>query len=105
MQEDIRVKQNKRIRGQIMSLLRKVYPNGIEMRVLANILVDSHFLTNTDIAPYAAYLIEKKYVTTIPPEELEKILHGMFKTSLFLKLTTKGVDLADGLTEDVGVDV
>jgi len=105
MKEDIQVRRNKRLRGEILQLLYAVTPSTIQVATLSGTLMDNGYINNPDIAPFIDYLSDRGYVTVIDEVASAKIFKGVFPPSTFLKLTSKGTDVVEHTVEDPGVDV
>lgn len=102
---NIPIKNNKRVRGQILTLLYSVHPSPIEVRTISNALLDSNYITSPDIAAHIDYLADKRYITAVDEDVAEQIMRGILPVSAFLKLSAHGIDLIEGTIEDNGVDV
>jgi hypothetical protein len=95
--EGEKVKQNI-LRGKLLALLKKTYPNGVDDKTIVSILYQYH--RTEDIFASLEYLADKKYVERKahphPYLELEKLQ--------WYKLTPSGIDLLEGSTpEDPGI--
>jgi len=82
------------LRGKLLDLFRKVYPEGIDQNTVISILFQYH--KTGDILTSLEYLVDKGYSLKKehphPYIKQEKIL--------WYKLTPKGVDLLDGNIEN-----
>jgi len=82
------------LRGKLLDLLRKVYPEGIDQKTIISILFQYHKVDN--ILSSLEYLIDKKYVLMREyPDPIIK--QEKFK---WYKLTPHGIDLFEGNIED-----
>lgn len=86
------------LRGKLLELLRKIYPEGIDQKTVMSILFQYHKVD--DILTSLEYLIDKEYVLKKehphPYLKQEKIQ--------WYKLTPKGIDLLDGsIPDDPGI--
>jgi len=82
------------LRGKLLDLFRKVYPEGIDQKTIISILFQYHKIG--DIQTSLEYLVGKEYALKKehphPYIKQEKIL--------WYKLTPKGIDLLDGNIEN-----
>ena len=88
------------LRGKILALLKKVYPNGVDEVTIISILYQYH--RDIDILASLEYLVCKGYALrkehSHPYMELEKLL--------WYKLTASGIDLLEGnIPEDPGITI
>ena len=96
------IKRNKAVRGFIIRSLVKGYNYTAITRQIAGALWSSGLILSPDISKYIDYLVDAGYV---------EITGGTVKAfrayqdDAILKLTKEGVDLAEGTTEDPGVDI
>ena len=86
------------LRGKLLDLLRKIYPDGIDQKTIISILFQYH--KTHDILTSLEYLVDKKYVLNKehphPYIKQEKIQ--------WYKLTPNGMDLLDGnIPDDPGI--
>ena len=86
------------LRGKLLALLRKTYPEGIDEKTIVSILYQYH--RTDDIMTSLEYLTGKQYVErkehSHPYLEFEKLQ--------WYKLTPRGVDLLEGnIPDDPGV--
>lgn len=94
--------ENKNIRGWIVRILQRAYPAGLEERSLQKQLVALGYpVTKRDLGANLAYLAEDGYVEErkFGNELRDDLLNKTYK------LTTKGVDLAEGSITDDGVEI
>ncbi len=93
---------NKSIRGWIVRILQRAYPAGLEDRSLHKQLNDlGYSVTRRELSANLAYLVEDSYIE-------ERKFGNEFKEELLnktYKLTTRGVDLAEGSITDEGVEI
>lgn len=99
-QEDI--KRNKAIRGFIIRSLVKGFNYTALTRQIAGALYSAGMIISPDISKHIDYLVDAGYVE-ITGEKVSA--YRTYKDDAVLKLTKEGVDLAEGTTEDPGVDV
>lgn len=94
---EMEVSERKVLRGNVIEKLYKNYGEDIRIAVLRNLLRVSGFVTEEELRRAIFYLggEEKRYVHVEVNEE--NWLDGM------IWLTPRGVNLAEGDTEDVGV--
>jgi hypothetical protein len=86
------------LRGKLMELLRKVYPEGVEQKTVMSVFFQYH--KTEDISASLEYLADKEYV--LKKERPHPYLKQ--ETVKWYKLTPKGVDLLDGnITADPGI--
>ncbi|MCL2722211.1 MAG: hypothetical protein FWD47_12855 [Treponema sp.] len=86
------------LRGKLLDLLRKVYPEGIDQKTIISILFQYH--KSDDILSSLEYLTDKKYI--IKKEQPHPFLkHEKIQ---WYKLTPCGIDLLDGnINDDPGI--
>lgn len=93
---------NKNIRGWIVRILQRAYPAGLEERSLHKQLSDlGYAVIRRELGANLAYLVEDGFIE-------ERSFGDEFKEELMnktYKLTTKGVDLAEGSITDEGVEI
>ena len=86
------------LRGKILDLLRRVYPDGIDYNTILSALFAYH--KADDITASLEYLTDKEYI-----EKKEKP-HLLIKQEVFkwYKLRPKGIDLIEGnIAVDPGI--
>lgn len=93
---------NKAIRGYIIRCLVKCSNNRTIVKQISNSLFASRMIMSPDISKYLDYLIEAGYVEKADCRVKSYPVYG---DEDVIKLTKAGVDLAEGTTEDSGVDV
>jgi hypothetical protein len=83
------------LRGKILDLLKKVYPDGVDYRTLITILFQYH--KTSDITASLEYLVDKGYVLK------KEHPHPFTEQELiqWYKLTPQGMDLLEG---NIGAD-
>lgn len=95
--------RNKKVRGWIVRILYRSYPAGFEIDTLCRQLNNlGYAVTRNDLQANLAYLKEDGFVEN-PQFGGGAILDGI--SNEFWKLTTKGIDLAEGTISDPGVDL
>jgi hypothetical protein len=86
------------VRGKILGLLKKVYPDGVDEITIVSILYQYH--KTEDIHASLEYITDKDYV------ERKQQLHPFMEREYvrWYKLKPKGVDLLEGTIEpDPGI--
>jgi hypothetical protein len=86
------------LRGKILDLLKKVYPDGVEYQTLITILYQYHKVD--DITASLEYLVDKEYILK------KEHSHPFMEQELvrWYKLTPKGMDLLEGnIAADPGI--
>jgi len=97
---ELEAQRNKKIRGWIVRILQRAYPAGLEPETLRKQLNDLGYqVTARDTMAALAYLKEDGFA------ENPQFGAMMELENEFFKLTTKGIDLAEGSVQDVGVDL
>ena len=91
--EQAEIKQNKAIRGYIIRCLVKGFNNTALTRQISNSMMAAGLIVSPDISKYLDYLQGAGYIEFTAAKDA------------VIKLTKEGVDLAEGTTEDAGVDV
>jgi hypothetical protein len=83
------------LRGKILDLLKKVYPDGVDHRTMVTILFQYH--KTGDIASSLEYLADKEYILK------KEHPHPFMEQELvqWYKLAPKGMDLLEG---NIGAD-
>ena len=97
--EKAEIKQNKAIRGYIIRCLVKGYNNTALTRQLSNAMIAAGLIISPDISKYLDYLQGAGYIEFTE----EKVT--AYANDAVIKLTKAGVDLAEGTTDDNGVDI
>jgi hypothetical protein len=86
------------LRGKIMELLRKVYPEGVDKKTIMSVFFQYH--KTEDISSSLEYLSDKEYIIKkeFPHPYLEQELVQWYK------LSPKGMDLLEGnIPADPGI--
>jgi len=78
------------LRGKIMDILRKIYPDGVDYKTMVSILFQYH--KTDEISSSLEYLVDKEYV--LKKEHPHAFLPH--ETIKWYKLTPKGIDLLEG---------
>lgn len=102
MDFEAEVKQNKAIRGYIIRSLVKGYNNSALTKSLSNAMIASGLIVSPDITKYLDYLEDAKYIEFEPKKVTA---YNAYAKDAVVRLTKKGVDLAEGTIDDPGVDV
>ena len=86
------------LRGKLLDLLQKVYPDGIDLKTIISILFPYHKVDSINSS--LEYLTDKKYILMKEiPDPIVK--HEKFK---WYKLTPHGIDLLEGnIDPDPGI--
>lgn len=94
--------QNKSIRGYIIRCLVKGFNNTAVTRQLTNAVFSARMIMTPDISKYLEYLQDAGYI-----EFTDKKItaYTAYAKDTVVKLTKKGVDLAEGTIEDAGIEV
>lgn len=101
-QERAEVQHNKSVRGYIIRCLVKGYNNMALTRQLAAAMISAGIVISPDISKYLDYLVDAGYIEFTD----EKVTaYTAYANDAVIRLTREGVDLAEGTTEDKGVDV
>lgn len=97
---ELEAQRNKKIRGWIVRILQRAYPAGLEPETLKKQLNDlGYSVTNRDVEAALTYLKEDGFA------ENPHFGAMMELENEFYKLTTKGIDLAEGSVGDLGVEL
>ncbi len=100
--EKAEIQRNKAIRGYIIRCLVKGFNNTALTRQLTNAMIASGLVISPDISKYLDYLEEAGYIEFTG----EKITaYNAYANDAVLKLTKRGIDLAECTIEDNGVDI
>jgi hypothetical protein len=86
------------LRGKLLELLRKVYPEGVDQKTVNTILFQYHKID--DISASLEYLVDKGYAVK------KEHPHPFLKQEklLWYKLSPNGIDLLDGnIKDDPGI--
>lgn len=94
--------RNKKVRGWVVRILQRAYPAGFEADTLWRQLTDlGYAVTKSELLANLAYLKEDGFVEN--PQFGNRLMDSL--SNELYKLTTKGVDLAEGTISDPGVDL
>jgi predicted transcriptional regulator len=86
------------LRGKILDILRKIYPDGVDHKTMVSILFQYH--KTEEISSSLEYLVDKEYV--LKKEHPHSFLTQ--ETIKWYKLTPKGIDLLEGnVNPDPGI--
>jgi hypothetical protein len=86
------------LRGKLLDLLRKIYPDGIDFITIMSILFQYH--KTEDISASLEYLLDKEYI--LKKEHPHALISH--ETIKWYKLTPKGIDLLEGnINPDPGI--
>lgn len=97
---EIKISENRQIRGEILNALRLNYPSQISEKQIISWLEQLGYITYERIKEYIEYLQDKGYVQI----EMKRIKSYRQENSM-VKLTPKGVDLLEGsIEEDPGIE-
>lgn len=96
---DVRREKYRRIRGAMLKFLATEHPGAIDSKVLYHLLDDVRYtMTEEEFESHAIYLAELGY-TRKETREAAGVEITMYV------ITPAGLNLLDGFTRDVGVDV
>ena len=96
------VKRNKAVRGYIIRALVKGTRNVLCVRQLSNAMIAAGVVLSPDIGKYLDYLEDAGYIEFTN----EKVTsYTAYAQDALVRLTKEGVDLAEGTTDDRGVDI
>lgn len=94
---------NKKIRGWIVRILSRAYPAGLEGNSIFKQLHDlGYTVTRKDFDANMAYIVEDGFVEE---KMYGDISYEELLNNKIYKLTTTGVDLAEGTLKDSGVEL
>lgn len=100
--ERAEIKQNKAVRGYIIRCLVKGYNNAALTRQLSNSMIAAGMILSPDISKYLDYLEDAGYIEFTA----EKVTaYTAYADDAVIRLTKKGVDLAEGTIDEPGVDI
>lgn len=102
MDFEAEVRQNKAIRGYVIRSLVKGYNNSALTKSISNAMIASGLVVSPDITKYLDYLQDAGYIEF---ENKKVTAYNAYSKDAVVRLTKKGVDLAEGTIEDLGVDV
>ncbi|MFR5193215.1 MAG: hypothetical protein ACLTFZ_11620 [Lachnospiraceae bacterium] len=96
------VQQNKSIRGYIVRCLVKGSNNSAITKHISNALFVQGMIMSPDIGKYVDYLVNGGYVEFVD----KKIkAYTSYADDAVIKLTNKGINLAEGTVTDPGVEI
>lgn len=95
-------KENRAIRGYIIRCLVKGSNNAALTKHIANALFIEGMILSPDISKYVDYLVQGGYVK-FTNQKIKALT--AFAADAVIKLTNKGVNLAEGALEDPGVEI
>lgn len=100
--EEQDILQNKSIRGYIIRALAKGYQNALLLRQITNALVAEGLIISPDISKHLDYLHEAGYIVYT-----DKTVNAYtaYRKDAVIKLSKRGVDLAECTIDDPGVNV
>lgn len=96
------IQHNKAVRGYIIRSLVKGYNNTALTRQLSNSMIAAGLIISPDISKYLNYLEDAGYIEFT---NLKITAYNAYAKDAIIRLTKEGVDLAEGTTEDPGVDI
>lgn len=96
------VGRNKAIRGYIIRALTKGNANTMLVRQITNALLADDFIVSPDISKQLAYLHDGGYIEF---SNKRVTAYTAYQNDAVIKLTKKGIDLAEYTIDDPGVDV
>ena len=100
--EHAEVRQNKAIRGYIIRCLVKGFNNSALTRQVSNSMIAAGLVLSPDISKYLDYLQDAGYIEFT---DGKVTAYTAYAHDAVIKLTKEGIDLAEGTTEDAGVDI
>ena len=100
--EKAQVRQNKAIRGYIIRCLVKGYNNSALTRQVSNAMIAAGLVISPDISKYLDYLLDAGYIEFT---DGKVTAYNAYANDAVIRLTKRGVELAEGTVEDPGVDI
>ncbi len=94
--------RNRAIRGYIIRSLIRSSNYMALTRHLANALYIQEYITKPDIKDHIEYLVNGGYVEFTDKKVKS---YSVYAEDAVIKLTNKGINLAEGMTEDLGVEM
>lgn len=94
--------QNKTIRGYIIRYLLRGNQYALLVRQITNALVADGLIVSPDVSKHLSYLAEAGYIAFT---DRAANAYNAYRRDAVIKLTRKGIDLAEYTIEDPGVDV
>lgn len=99
---EMKIKQNKAIRGYIIRSLVKGFQNALLVRQISNALITEGLIISPDISKHLSYLEDSGYIKYTNRKVNS---YTAYMKDAVVQLTRKGIDLVEGTIEDAGVDV
>lgn len=100
--ERAEIRQNKAVRGYIIRCLVKGYNNAALTRQLSNSMIAAGMILSPDISKYLDYLEDAGYIEFTADKVTA---YTAYADDAVIRLTKKGVDLAEGTINEPGVDI
>lgn len=100
--EKAEIRQNKAIRGYIIRCMIKGFNYTAVVRQLSNAMMAGGLIVSPDISKHLDYLEDAGYIEFT---EKKVTAYNSYANDAIIKLTKKGIDLAEGTIEDNGVDI
>ncbi len=100
--EQAEVLHNKAVRGYIIRSLVKGYNNSALTRQISNAMVAAGLIISPDITKHLDYLEDAGYIEFT---DQKVTAYSAYAKDAVIRLTKKGVDLAECTIEDPGVDI
>lgn len=100
--EQAEIRQNKAVRGYIIRCLVKGFNNSALTRQISNAMIASGMVISPDISKYLDYLHDAEYIEFTSDKVTA---YTAYAKDAVIRLTKKGVDLAEGTIDDPGVDI
>ena len=100
--EQAEVLHNKAVRGYIIRSLVKGYNNSALTRQISNAMVAAGLIISPDITTHLDYLEDAGYIEIT---DQKVTAYSAYAKDAVIRLTKKGVDLAECTIEDPGVDI
>ena len=100
--EQAEVLHNKAARGYIIRSLVKGYNNSALTRQISNAMVAAGLIISPDITKHLDYLEDAGYIEFT---DQKVTAYSAYAKDAVIRLTKKGVDLAECTIEDPGVDI
>jgi len=85
------------LRGALLQFLRDIYPEGAERRTIVSVFYQYH--TYETIDPALGYLVDKEYASR---KDVPHPYRAGDTISIY-RITTKGIDLLDGIISDPAI--
>lgn len=101
-QEKAEARHNRSVRGYIVRSLVKGYNNMALTRQLTAAMISAGIVISPDISKYLDYLADAGYIEFT---DEHVTAYTAYANDAVIRLTREGVDLAEGTTEDKGVDI